>query len=34
MVLVRIKGNNTIITRRTDGLVSFVAIGALLHTKS
>lgn len=34
MVLVRIKGNNSVITKRTDGLVDFVAIRALLHTKS
>ena len=34
MVLIRIKGNNSIITRRTDGLAGFVAIGALLHTNS
>ena len=34
MVLVRINGNNTVITKRTDGLVDFVAIRALSHTKS
>lgn len=34
MVLIRIKGNDSIITGRTDSLVGFVAIGALLHTKS
>lgn len=34
MVLIRIKGNNSIITQRIDGLAGFVAIGALLHRKS